>query len=572
MKAECVLTNGKIYSVSADGSRMAGEAVAISGGRIIDCGTDEKIKGYIDENTNVIDCRGGSILPGFTDGHMHAAIAAGIFENCSFFDIMCREEETAQDAIDKYVGVMKDFIESNPGKSVYRGTGWNRAFFTGGCREPKWPTRHDLDSICRDKPIVLESYCQHVMWTNTKAIELAGLDANTPDPETGGFTRDENGYPDGIFFEMNGINLIKENMPGYDYSVEQYKESFLKFQEEIALPYGVVAVNDCISTENFIEAMKQLALEDRLNMRVRGCYSLDNVNNNERIAEINARKGSDNISDMFGVDTVKIFFDGEFALKEPYEAAAVKERGLPEDYCGECFYSDEEAAEGLAEVMKTGLQIHIHAMGDKATAQAVQGLAYAQDKTGLKKRNVIAHLMLIDDKDAELMGKSEIMGNVQPRWMVYDLDCVANTELLFGRERSMKMYPYKKFLDAGCRIACGTDFPIIPSLSPFEGIECAVTRCIYEGAPLYDESCKGIPLGSDNDPQKECVGLQDVIRSYTYEGAYQNFLENETGSIEKGKSAELVVLDCDIENIPVGEIHNIQPEITIFKGEVVYRR
>ena len=572
VKADTILINGKILSISADGTRAEGEAVAVADGLILAIGDNESIQQYACEGTEIVDCKGGTILPGFVDGHLHSALAASVFGNCSLFEVSCTQEESSDDAINKYVAEMEHFIAEHPEQTVYRGTGWDRAYFTGGYKNTRWPSRKDLDRICPDKPVIMESYCQHALWTNTKAIELAGLDASTPDPVNGSFTRDENGYPDGTFLEMESKALIIDNMPGYDYTVEEYKTSFLRFQDEIALPSGVTFVNDCMSTENYIEAMKQLAAEGKLKLRVRGVYLLDNINDTARVAEIDGRKGTDNVDDLFGIETIKLFFDGEFATIEPYEQEAIESNGFPEGYCGECFYSDEEVNEGLAKAMATGLQIHIHACGDRVTRQAARGLTYAQNKTGLHQRNVIAHLMLVQDDDKRIMGENGIICNVQPRWMVYDLDSTGNSEVMFGKKRAMEFYPYKSLLEAGCHVACGTDFPVIPSMNPFEGIETAITRCIYEGAALYAPQFKGVPLGPLDDPTKECVGLEDVIRSYTYEGAYQNFMEDVTGSIEPGKSAELVVLGCDLEATPADEIHFIQPEMTFFKGKLVYQK
>ena len=572
MKADKVLVNGNIYSISGDGKRVHGNAVAIAGGKILDFGNSEKIKQYVTDDTEIIDCRGGTILPGFVDAHMHPALAASVFENCSLFGVSASPEETSDDAIDRYVKEMEQFIRMHPDQDVYRGTGWDRTYFSGGCRNTRWPTRKDLDRICADRPVIMESYCQHALWTNTKAIELASLDETTPDPVNGSITRDENGYPNGIFHEMEGKALIIDGMPGYDYTVQQYKESFLRFQDEIALPVGVTFVNDCISSDNYIEAMKQLASEGKLKLWVRAVYNLDHINDRDRIREIDQRKGSDDIGDLFRIHTIKLFFDGEFATIEPYEQTAIEANGFPVGYCGECFYTDEEVREGLSRAMATGLQIHIHAIGDRVTKQAAEGLAYAQEKTGLRRRNVIAHLGLVEDDIKRLMADQDIICNVQPRWMVYDLDSTGNSEIMFGKERTMLMYPYKSLLDAGCRVACGTDFPVIPSMNPFEGIECGITRCIYKEAPLYAEQFEGVPLGPVDDPTKECVTLEEIIKSYTYEGAYQNFMEEVTGSIEPGKSADLVILGCDLENTPVRTIHRIEPVMTFFRGKKVFDR
>lgn len=570
MAVDKVLLNGHIYSVNSDGSFSEGSALAISEGKITALGNNEEIKRYADENTEVIDCKGNTIMPGLIDSHCHPISAASIFENCSLFDITGTPEETGRDVIDKYVLRMKEFIDENPDMPVYRGTGWNRAFFSGSCREPQWPTRQDLDRICPDKPVVLESYCQHLLWVNSKAIELSGLSAETSDPEYGSFTREEDGYPAGVFFEMDGINLIKENMKGYDYTVEQYRNTLLRFQEEIALPFGLLCADDCATTENAITAMKQLASEGLLKMRLRGVYLLKDCKDLSAVDAISDRAGSDNVGDTFRIDTIKTFIEGEPALTEPYLPEANRERGLPDDYAGIPFYDDDDLMKCYEKAAKAGLQIHIHAMGGKSIHQAVKALSYAQNKTGQRNRNVIAHHMEVSDEDIKAMAENDILANVQPRWMVYDADAAENYTFMVGKERACRVYPNKRFLDAGCGVVYGTDFPVT-EINPFCGIECAITRCVYEGGEGY-EQYKGIPLGPEENPKMDCVSLKDAVRSYTYMGAYQNFMEDITGSIEVGKSADIVILDKNIDAVPVTEIHKILPVRTIFKGETVYSR
>ena len=162
--------------------------------------------------------------------------------------------------------------------------------------------------------------------------------------------------------------------------------------------------------------------------------------------------------------------------------------------------------------METGKQIHIHAMGDGAVHQAVEALCYAQNKTGKKNRNVIAHLMAIADEDLKLMGENDIMANLQPRWMIYDSDAEDNYVPMFGKDRALELYPYRKFYDVGCEVAYGTDFPVTPPPNPFHGIQCAVTRSVFKGDTAEYENYKGRVLGPEINPSKECVSLKAAIK------------------------------------------------------------
>ena len=570
MKADLVLINGRVYSPKGNGEVMRGGAVIVDDGRIKKICSDDEAENYIGERTEVIDCCGNSILPGLCDAHCHPNWSAGVFESCQLFNVTGSAYDTVHEVIDRYLGKLQEYISEHDDMEVIRGTGWNRAFFSGACSDVGWPTRHDLDSVCSDRPVIMESYCQHALWVNTKAIEMAGLSEKTPDPLSGGLTREEGGYPAGMFFEMEGKALIEKNLPGYDYSIEQYKRSILRYQDEIATPLGLTLINDCLHTENATLAYKELAEEGRLNMRVRGVHHFADCSDLKCLEDIRAKIGKYDVDDTFAINTIKIFMEGEFMTLEPYEKEYLKEQGLPEGYRGIEFYDDVTAKRAVAAAMETGLQIHIHAMGDRAVKQAVDSIVYGQEQTGKKNRNVIAHVMLIDEEDKVKMGKNNIIASCQPRWMIYDSDTNDFYQMMFGKKRTLECYPNKSLLDAGCVVAYGTDFPVTPPPDPFHGIQCAMTRSVFAGDEREYGTYIGTVLGPEDDPTKECVSLAEAVRDSSWSGAYQMLLEDVTGSIEPGKSAELIVLDRDIEKCPVDEIYDIKVKATIFKGKKVY--
>ena len=488
------------------------------------------------------------------------------------FDITGAPWETSGQVISKYLNRVSSYINEHRDISLIRGIGWNRAFFSGGCADPKWPTRHDLDAICNDRPVVLESYCQHAIWVNTKAIEMAGLSAETKDPSSGEFTREDSGYPAGMFFEIEAQKLIKENRKNYDFTVSQYKTTILKYQKELANNYGVTLINDCFHTENAKQAYKELAEAGELTLRVRGVYNYENCQDLTWPRRISKQRAEDCINDTFSIDTVKIFVEGEFAMIEPYTDAFNRQNGNPDGYCGSPFYSDHVLNEAVLEAMKTGMQIHVHAMGDRAVRQAIESIRYGQEKTGMRNRNVIAHLMAVKEEDIGKLAENDIICNCQPRWMIYDSDAKDNYELMFGPVRAREIYPNRSFVEAGCIVSYGTDFPVTPPPNPFHGIQCAVTRSVFEGDEREYEVYKDMILGPYDNPKKECVSLKDAVKSSAYNGAYQNFLEDITGSIEEGKSADFAVLDCDLESISPEEIYKTEVCWTVFKGNIVYKR
>lgn len=573
--ADLVLINGKTFSVDLQGRVTRGEAVAVKEGTILAAGTNADIKAYVEESTEIIDCSGKTVLPGMCDAHCHPSISASAYSGCDLFGIYLQEGQTAEDMVSAYMERLKRFIKEHPEDQLIRGTGWVMGNFCG-----RMPTRHDIDAICSDRPVILESFCQHNLWVNTKAIQLAGLSADTPEVYAGEISREEDGCPGGLFREPEAMELIKQNVPGYDFSVEQYKEAFLYYQKEYAGKYGVTLVQDCMHSENAKEAYKELAKEGKLTLRARGVYLAEPGKASEQLAGFVEKRAADAIDDTFKIDTVKIFAEGEFALSEPYEAEFLEESGLPPEHNGALFWSDEELTKTSQEAMKAGFSIHIHAMGDKAVSQGVRCLAKAQELRRKEQgrpaedgrgsedaaaRNVIAHLMLISEEDVKTMGREHIMANCQPRWMVHDSDIHAMIPMV-GKERAKACYPYRIFLDQGVTTAFGTDFPVTPPPDTMHEIQCAMTRSVFPDAPDY-ETFKGKVLGAERPAE-----LWEAVQSITINGAYQMFLEDITGSIEAGKSADLVILDGDLEAADPEEIYRIQTETTIFKGKIVYQK
>lgn len=559
-RADLVLINGNVYSIDKYGNRIGGTAVAVSGEKIIFVGEDKEIKSYIDKETRVIDCGGRSILPGLSDTHCHPSIAGATSSACDLFGIYRQEGETAEQTIEKYQQRLKEYIETNPDKELYRGTGWVEGNFVG---EDDFPTCEDLDKICSDKPVILEAFSQHNLWVNSKAMEIAGVNKDTPDPSIGKIYRFADGSLTGIFNDPEAMDRIKLNVPGYDLSVEEYKESLLWYQKECANKYGVTLAMDCMYSDNARDAYVELAKEGKLTMRMRGVYFLEPKQPMEQLKEFISRKGQDNIGDDFRIDTIKMFAEGEFSLLEPFEDAFCDESGLPKGHNGPLYFTNETFEKCAAMAMEAGFNIHVHAMGDGAVKQSVECLVNAQKKTGKQPRNTIAHLMLVPEECAVAMGENDIVGNCQLRWMVYD-DDIYGMIAMMGKERAESAYPLRILLDNGVVVAQGTDFPVTPPPSVMHAVQCAMTRRVFKDAGDY-ERLKVNSLGDE-----ELASLDEAMKIVTMGSAYQTFLEDVTGSIEPGKSAELVILDRNIEKTPVDEIYSIEVEKTIFKGKVVY--
>lgn len=568
MNADLIIVNGKLYSVDLAGVETRAEAIAVKDGKIISIGSRSDVEFYKGSETKIIDAAGGSILPGLSDAHVHASFTASGMFAANLFSC---EGKTVDETIENIKRQMVIYMKEHPHEAIVRGTGWNSAILTMG----RMPTRFDLDDICPDKPMILESYCQHFNWINTKAMETAGIDNNTPTPHTAVIYRDESGMPLGIFGEFAGIHLVRDRL-GSDFSAEEYRKTLELYQNELANRYGVTLIFDAYCSENGRAAYKAMAEEGALTMRVKGNYYADPSKDSSQFDEMIARKkaGHDDINDLYSVNTVKFFMEGSgtgFYMTQPFEKEFLEATGLSEDLKYNAFWTDEMVKESFYKLNMNGFQIHTHAMGDGAVRQSIDGFAYAKRHGAGDVRNTIAHLMYVQPDDIIRMGENDIIGCVQPTWMTQEPISGPGCIAMMGMQRYLDFYPYKRLIEAGCVTSAGTDYPVTPPPDPFISIEHAITRSMHKGC-RYDKDglYHQLKLGPQDDPERDCVGLKEAIASLTIGTAYQCFLEDVTGSLEVGKSADLVLLDNDIESVPVEEIHDLNAVKTIFKGRIVY--
>lgn len=566
MRADLIIKNGKIFNKE---NPWTDTSVAIADGKIIAVGTDEAIASSADPDTEVIDAGGNSILPGFIDSHLHATMCTELYTTKLIYDMEREPGESRQDYIDRILAPVKEYADENPDMPIVRATGWMPAAFQTdpeGC-----PTRLDLDKICSDRPVMLRSFDHHTVLVNTKALEMGGIDADTPTPRMGEMPRDEQGMPTGLFQEMSAICLLLDSFDLADFSVNEYKEGILKFQEEHAFPNGLVGIFDAYATDNAIEAYRQLALEGKLKVRVRTAHLADLSKPFSQFQQMVDEKGKYDVGDIFKIDTVKFFCDGggfTFYLNEPFEKDILAAMGFPEDYRGFPQWSEDEMKEACLILAKGGYQIHMHCMGDGAVRQTLNCYEYIE-QNGIKgRRNSIAHIMNIADDDIKRMADLNVVGSVQPMWPIIEYFTDTMMIPLLGRKRTYEQYPIGRLQKAGAVVAAGTDFPIVPDLNPMAGMQIGMTRTVPKDHPHY-EQYKGIISGPEDGPEVECLSLPEMIESYSWSGAYQMFAEDITGTIEVGKSADIVVLESDITEVDPMDIGEIKINTVIFEGEKV---
>lgn len=564
--ANLVLQNGNIYSIDKDGCETKYNAMAISGGTIVSLGDTDSMTQLIDGNTEIIDLKGRSVLPGLADSHLHVSMTAEMVLDFDLRSVVFGTLSSRQEYIAAYQKLIREYAKAHPEAAIIRGTGWNPVIFEAYPQGQ--PEASDIDEVCADIPVILRSFDHHALWVNSKAIELAGITDKTPDPRNGVVERDDDGTPSGIFRETTAMDLLLRNLPGADYTVEEYKEGIRCYQREFGNKYGTTLVFDAYCSDNAIKAYRQMEADGELTMRVRTAYYADPSLPESQFDDILSKKESCDPDGDFAIKTVKFFMDGSgltFYLNDPFEAEWLSAIGMPEGYRGYPQWELEEIKRIFLRLDSSGYQIHIHCMGDGALKLSLDAFEYVAGFNDIRKnRHTIAHVMLADDADIKRMADMGIIAAVQPMWPVADSLSNKSGLAMMGH-RTYEVYPFGSLKKAGVKLTCGTDFPVTIPPDPFIGMMTGMLRTVSPAHPEY-ELYKGQSLGEE----KEKLQLRDLIEGYSIASAYQCWLEDVTGSLEVGKSADFIILDADIDAVEAARIADIKVQQTYFKGRKVY--
>lgn len=569
-----VFVGGEIVSVDADNVMTTYEAMLVKDNAIAYLGDQKNLESFIaDDNVKVIDIAGKSILPGFTDSHLHASSMTELVFDA---DIMIGQPGTMfsrQDAIEKYREAIIKSIGGNSEVKIYRGAGWDPGIFMGSGEG--FLTADDLAGIADEKPIMLRSYDHHMLWINQKALDLSGITAETPNPRNGTIYRDAAGNPTGVFQENTAIDMVMERIPDADYTVEEYKTGIKAFQTTYGNPLGHTMVFDAYNSENGMQAYYQLAKSGELTLRVKSCFYANPALPMSQFDEIIAKKEKYHVDSLFNVDTVKFFVDGtglSFCMHEPFEAEWLKAIGVPQGYRGFPQWNQEELNEIFCKLNDAGFQIHVHCMGDRATTMTLDAFEYTAEKSKVSGlRHTIAHLMQVKEADIERMGRLGVVAAMQPMWAQYASLAETMSGVSLGMDRVLDQYRIASYIRSGSVVSFGTDFPVTIPPSPILGIYGAVNRSVASNQPDY-QLFKDRKLGPMDNPSRDCCTLAEAIGAYCYGGAYQCFMEDLTGSLEVGKSADFVIISDKISDVQPDRLDLIEVEATYFCGEKVWSK
>lgn len=552
MTAERVYINATVYT--ADKARTMAQAVAISGGKFVYVGSNEGAMAYVGKDTIVEDVAGKLIMPAFIEGHAHYTKATSTVVGINLAGYNSEEQ---------YVEACRKYIEDHPSIKVLRGQGYLEAIFPG-----IGPKREAMDRASKDVPIVVQAETLHSLWANTAAIELAGITKDTPDPENGRIERRPDGSPSGCFRE-SAQDLILDALP--DYSVEEYEQGILAYQE-LCHKYGFSSSYDpwLFVNSNGVEALKSLDKKGLLSMRMRGAYWANPHRGVEQVKEIAEARDRDNDGKLFHINAVKFFMDGVLEsitgfLLKPYEKAD----GRPEGWRGDQIWDPDNMNAVVAALDKEGFGIHVHCAGDAAVKQSLDAVEYAFKVNGKRDaRHCITHIFLLDPADIPRFKELGVVAMTNSYWMQID-DTYFVNGIYTGMDRIAHSFPENCLFAGGVTVANASDYPITATPNPFVGIEIGVTRIAPDNYHPwvidYDDPKFHEPLWPE-----EKADIRDMIDSFTINQAYANFMDEETGSIEVGKSADMILVDKNILAIAPEDIGTAVVEKTLFMGNVVY--
>jgi len=534
--ADLILTNAAVVTMSASEPRA--EALAVAGGKIVFVGDSRKALSRRGGSTRVVDLGGRMVLPAFQDSHIHLVMGGVELLACNLAELATKEAVFAR---------IREYAAAHPDLPWITGGGWALPLFPQAN-----PRKEDLDALVPDRPAVLDSADGHSCWVNSRALALAGVTRDTPDPAGGRIERDpRTGEPTGTLRE-SAAGLVESHVPALG-PVEYING--LKAGLAMANRFGIASIIEARADGDILEAYAALDRAGELSVRVLASLQVDTgrgVSEARRLAPLRRRYAGTRLK----ATTAKIFADG---VIEPHTAALLEpyvdlpgDRGTP--------LLEPEAFDALARALdQAGFQIHVHAIGDRAVRMSLDAFEAAGRANGFRDmRHHIAHLELIDPADIPRFRRLGAAANFQALWAYPDTYITDLTLPILGPARSRWLYPIGSVAATGAVIAGGSDWSV-SSMNPLEAIQVAVTRRDPAAAP-----------GEAWIPEEK-VDLATMLRAYTVNGAWLCHEEKVRGALETGKAADLIVLDRDLFAIPASEIGRARVLLTLLDGREVFR-
>ncbi|WP_169078012.1 amidohydrolase [Microcella alkalica] len=485
-----------------------------------------------------VDLEGGFLAPSFGDGHAHPIFGGLEAEGPAI---------TGCSSVAEIVEAVRRFAAEHPQLPAIVGASYDASLAPDGLFDARW-----LDEAVPDRPVVLRANDYHTMWVNSRALELAGVDASTPEPELGSIPRRDDGSPLGTLREWGATDLVAGVIP--DHPVEARVRALTRAGRYF-LERGVTWVQDAWVEPADVDAYLEAVAADALPVRTNLAFYADPRRLHEQLPEFVAARARVVAarSPLLSARTVKFFADGVIeggtgALLEPY-CATLHDHGLS-------VWGAERLAEAVQAVDAAGFQVHIHAIGDRAVREALDAIEHAARVNGARdRRPVIAHAQLVDPVDLARFAPLGVIPVMQPLWAQLDASMTELTMPRLGPERSAQQYRLRTLLQSGARLAFGSDWPV-SSGDPREGIAVAATRQTPEGDP------------AEGWMPDEILPVELALAAYSAGVAHQAFADGEGGwgGIRPGASADLVWFASDPRRVPARELPSVTIRQTYLAG------
>ncbi len=481
--------------------------------------------------TTRIDGNGATMLPGLIDAHGHIPMLGEALANVDLSGSVS-EEEAAQRVAARAAEVKGD--------GWLIGSGWNQVPWPGG----EFPTRASLDALVPDRPVLLYRVDVHAIWVNSRALELAGVDASTPDPEGGLILRDDNGEPTGVFVD-NATNLVETARPAK--SVTEHRDDILRATNYL-LSLGMTGTHDAGVSNLQMKAYESLLADEALPMRVYAMLATTDKANAERLAA----GPREYPGGRFTARSVKVFADGALGSRG---AALIEDYSDSPGNRGLLLQSEEALRETMHSAADAGFQVNVHAIGDLANRRVLDEFALINadpEKRALRHR--IEHAQVLTLEDLARFETLDVIASMQPTHATSDKNMAGDR---LGEARLAGAYAWSRVLESGARMAGGSDFPVEPP-NPLYGLHAAVTRQDREGEP---------PGGWRVD---EALSREQALSLFTEDAAYAGHAEDRVGRLEPGFAADFILIDGDYFEIPAEDIWKLKVLKTFVDGEVVF--
>ncbi len=547
--ADLILINGKIITVDAKDSIM--QAIAISDGKILAVGSNDEINKRANKNTKVIDLQGRTATPGLIDTHCHFD-ASGILYTIDLSDVKSIAEAV--------VLVRKKVSQLQPGSWVV-GQGWDE----GKLAELRYITVGDLDPVSPENPVWLWHTTGHYGVANSKALQLAKITAETKNPIAGIIERDSNGKPSGVLKEDPAMQLVTKLIPTLTH--DQQRSALLKMMEVFNQEGMTAAKDPGIDPERF-ELYRELLNENRFTVRINALIlagtTMDSAKTALAVLQKFPTPPKSFANGMLLAGGVKIFMDGSGGARTAWVYEAWHQKSIEIDKGNSGYPAlDPSVYQKMVKMFHdAGIHVGTHAVGDRAIDSVVDTYNKVLQKKRTKGlRHAIIHDNIPTDHAITIMAKLQKeydagYPEAQAPFMWWIGDLYAGT---FGPQRCLRLMPFKTYTQKGIHWGGGSDYPVTPFPARY-GLWSTIERKTLNGTYGWQ------PFGTE-----QSVDIHVALKSYTIWAAHQMFLENQIGSLEVGKDADLAVWDRDLYNIPADDLKNLKCELTLLRGREVYR-